>query len=846
MPVSIEEVKSFYEQAESYRKEWLETAEASWDEIKRSVTGGRAYAGEGLLKKRKRYPAWWSAYKIRQSLVLSRVGIPIGRDTTEAGSDTIGATAALLKERLAKNLVKEFDFFDVLCAARDDALVTNFGQVRAYYERDEIKEPVKEYLQAVTLADGTQELVDTTGEPVRQPEVLEDDQGIFIYKKQVVDVEQERVCLEPLLFKDVRVDPKARRWNRVRRISFDTYYSKPEFIKWFGRQAFNDLAQCERARDSEAWEKAQTIKVVEYWDAYENEVVWWPEHGENLVTPKVSQLPGNNDGLEIEEQKGLYNLPKFFPCPPPLVINAPTDCFWPVPEYHQLRDLLEEIHLIFMRMFSIANGIRAKLLYDSNVPGLKEVIEGETDGDSFGVPNLAQALASVGGNLDRVVQYVNVEPLVRSLEVIYGQLEQRLNSFYRLSGTSDLLQGLEADRAKDRTLGESQMLEKHALNQLAELQHKMQEFVRASYELVTDVALRNFKDESLERYIIPATLSGTHKANYPAALQLLKEEDQRFRIELETDSTITINEQYDKAMRSELVEIMTNSIQRVAETAQTQPALFAIQLHALKFLIQGFRHGKMFQEEITQAIDNVIKEAEAAAENAEPAFDKDQAELAFKERELQTKTQIESAKINTDAQLKTLEIQSQERIEAIRLQQDAALSNIQAQIDSFKVQSEAAKNQDQTALKLEEIKASIATAQQEIALKRDELLIEMQKAAGQQGIDEFRAMLEKQKQEFEATLAGRQQALEERLGMLDEQEKLLTEARLQQEHQLNKLSQKVDIISAVKELQKGPEIPPITVNLEAPKPAKKKKTFNIKRDADGNLMSVEAEDSEGE
>lgn len=849
MKVTIEEAKGFYTDADAYRRDWLEVAKRSWDEIKRQGPGTKNGSAGLTGKRKKKYPAWYSIFKIRQPLVLSRIGIPIGKDTTEAGDDSVGATAALLKERLAKNLVKTFDFFDVLCAARDDFLVTNFGQVRAYYERDEVKERVKDRIQPQPMPDGSSQFFDSMGELVLDDDVFEDDEGFFVYTNQVVDVENERVCLEPMLYEHVRIDPQCRRWNRCKRQSFDLFFSKPEFVEIFGKEAYRNLAQAEREKNEQAWDKCQTIKVVEYWDEYSKETLWWAENGGEFITPKGYFIPDGDmddadDVAELAVQNGIYDLPKFFPTPPPLMMNSPTDEFWPIPEYHQLVDVLDEIHTLFGRMVSTTKAIRARLLFDNNVDGLQAALHEATDGDAFGVPNLGQALAGAGGSLDAVTQYINVAPLIESLGSMYQALDQRLNMLYRLTGTSDLLQGLQQDQSRDRTLGESQLLEKYALNQFAEPQRKMAEFVRDCYELMTEIALKNFKDSSLDIYLIPATLTEDHKSRYRAAIGLLRDNSKHFRIELETDSTIAINENYDKAMRAELVQIMTDSIERVAGIAQGNPALTAITLHALKYLVQGHRQGKMFQAEITAAIDNVIKQTEEAAQNAEPQFDAEKAKIELEQSKMTQSAQIEVAKMQQEGQLRTLQMQSQERIESIRLQQEAALTNLQAQIDSFKIQSDSAAAQTQTQLDYEKIRAEISTAQEELALKRDALMVEMQKAAGEQSIAEFKAMLEQQASAFDAELKSRQQALDERLGMMDEQEKLMTEARLQQEHELEKVRTRVETLASIKEAMKPPEMPPITVNVESPKPKKAKKRIKIERDENGSPISFEAEDSE--
>ena len=843
--ITIEEARGFIADADEARKEWLALADRSWDELKKVNKLKVKKIGS---RKNIKYPVWWSIFKIRQPLVLSRAGIPIGKDTTQDGSDHIGATAALCLERLAINLARAFDFYDVLECARDDVLATNFGIVRAYYERDEKKQRVKEYIQPQQTSDGEVIFAGADGRVVEQDDVYQDDDGYFIYHNQVIDVENERVCLEHMLYKYVYIDPDIKRWNRNKRLAFETYMSVPEFKECFGQQAYLNLPKPTDTVASgvdDAAPKRQTIKVYEYWDCYEKKVYWFAENSEEFLTPKG--YPDDNDADEQAEEEaanGLYDLEKFFPVPTPLIINAATDQFWPIPEHHQLSEIFEDIHNLFSRMYALTKAIRSRLLFDNNVDGLAAALSEANEADAFGVPNLSQALAGVGGNLDAVTQYINVEPLIKSLALVTQSLDQRLLSIYKLTGTSDLLQG-QTDQTV-RTYGEQQMKEKYALNQIEPLQRKMQEFVRDCYQLMCEVALKNFKDESLDRYIIPQTLPPEHQQRYRAAVGLLRDDAKRFRIELETDSTISINEDYDKAVRTELVNTLTGALEKVANIAENSPNLVAVNLHAMKYLIQGFRQAKMFQTEFTECIDNVIKEAEAAAEaakNAPPPFDKDQAMIELKKQEIAATQQLEVAKLNGDQQLKLLQMQSAERVEAIRLQQEAALVSIKSQIDGFKVQSDAAQSQQELGLKFEQIRADISQAQAEIQVKRDALLVEMQKAAGAQSIAEFTSMLDAQAQAFDAQIRTQEAALNEKLGMLDEQEKLMTEARLQSEHELEKMRTKVETMVMIKEATKPAEQPPITIHM--PEAKKTKKKIKVQRDAEGNITNLEAEDEQG-
>jgi hypothetical protein len=836
--LTIEEAKQFITDSKEAKEVFECIADDSWAELKkrRSTDVITDYRKQ---RRRKRYPGWWSIFKIRQPLILSRAGIPIGKDTTQDGTDNMGATAALILERLAVNLSKSFDFMDVLEDCRDEVLATSFTTARIYYEREVETQKVKEYIQPVMDANGEPEFFDADGKPIEPTDLKADDEGMFIEHSQVVDVEHEKICVEPVLYNMMHVDPECRRWRRAKRWACEDYYSVPEFKEVFGVQAYIEmgLEQKRSSATDKSKAKDKTIKVYEYWDGYEKKTYWFAEHSPDFITPKGYLVPEDyaEDMAEGEsDDNGLYDLEQFHPFVKPMIINAPTDEFWPVPEYEQLCDIFEDIHTLFARMMSISKAIRARLLYDKNIPGLAAALSEARDADTFGVPNLSQALTAAGGQLDNAAQYINVSTLIQSLEIVSQQLEQRLNVIYRLTGTSDILQGMQQDNQRDRTLGESQMLEKYAQNQLAELQRKMQEFVRDVYQLMTEAALKNFNDASLDRYVMPQTMPDEHKQNYRGALGMLKDDTKRFRIELETDSTIAINEQYDKQMRIQLVDVATTALEKVASMAEGNPAIVALELHFLKHLVQGFRQSKMFQQEISQTIDNVIKGAEEAAKNAKPPFDAEEAKANLEMQRMQ----LDSQQAQADNSLKFYEIQSRERIEASRLQNEQVLKNLDAQLQQFKIQMELSKSQADLQLSYAQLSSGIAQAREEMAVKQQTLMVELQKIAGDQDISKYQLQLEEQFGTVDAMLKQRQQSIEESLGQLELSERIATEQRLQDEHQLNKAAAMVDMAATIKD-SNAPEAAP------EPTQPKRKRHFKMKKDAKGNLTSMEVKNEEG-
>lgn len=845
MAISIEEAKAFKTDAEKARDNWLTIAKKSWNEIKKRRANNKLWSVvPNSTRTRAKYPLWYSIFKIRQPLILSRIGIPICKDTTQDGNDTIGATAAILRERLAVNLAKSFDFYETLCGVRDDFLAGNFAGARAFYYCEEKKQKVKEYIKPQPIESDQQSgpetapsvdnmrFVDADGNEISGQEILEDDEGFFIEHEQTVDIDDERIELEHVLYAHWYVDPDITKWKRCKRLAFSEFYSVPEFKEVFGNKAYTDYTINKNLSDNtEASEKRQNIEVIEYWDDYEKQVYWFTEHNSDFIKPKKMLLPENEEAQEGDETlNGLYDLHRFFPTPNPLIMNAPTDEFWPIPEFYQLVDLGEEINQIFNNMVQGVRALRIRLMYDSSIDSLQAALNEASSYDAIGISNLTQLLQGAGGDLSAVVQYIPVGPIIESINQLNQNLENRLNQYYKLTGTSDLLQGLITDPTQ-RTFGERQMTEKYALNQIAEPQKKMAEFTRDCYELITEMALKNFSDQSLDKYIMPQTLQPEDRQRYRAALEMLKQDTKRFRIEVETDSTIAINEDYDKRVRVELVNALTAGLEKTANIAQTSPALVAVELHCLKYLIQGFRQGKMFQSEITEAIDNLIKQAEEASKNAPPPFNKDEAMIKVKQMELQS-----------DNQIRVAEMQSRERIEAMKIQQDAQLAAINNQLEQFKMQMDANASNSQLQLEYSKLNASINEAQQNLQLKHDEMLVELRKIADKKEVDQFSAMIDQRVAEYENQLNQQQLQVELYQAQLIEREKAQMEARHAAEQELEHIKMGLEAMRVQKEMSTPPPMPDIINHIHMPEPKTVKKKVKVERDPMGNITNFESQD----
>lgn len=821
MGFSLEDWKQFVTDCEDTRKNWLKAGEQSWKEINRKQRSNALWnVNPNSAKKKQHYPLWWTTFKIRQSLVYARTPLFIGKDKT-GGDDPVGRTAAICHERLANNLVEACEYDSTVKASRDDFLATDFGAARVFYECTYREEPIKiRVVEQVDEMTGAVMMLDDKGAPVSPDMVRQDEDGPYIEGTEEVEVETERVYTDHVLYTDMYVDPDARSWTKSRRIAFGYDYTRSEFKEVFGSDAIASLSNQSFA---EVGKQRKLVRVYEAWDSYEREVVWFAENGTEFLKPKVIKSEAAEEGetASEEEKEDPYSLEKFFPCPKPLLRNAPTTDFWPVPEYYQLQDILEDVHNIFSRMYTATRAIRVRLLFDNSVSELQALINEAGESDAIGVTNLAQSLAGGQGRLDNLVAYLPIAPMVEGLQNLYQALENRLVIFARCSGTSDLLQGL--TDGVERTFGEQQLKAKFAMNQLAEPQAEMQRFARDLGELMCEVALKKFKDETLAQYIVPATLDPEDKERYPAALELLKNDrKRRFRLELETDSTIALNEEYDKAMKVELANTLSAALEKVASIATSNPTLAVAELKLLKHLAKGFRQGKLFEDEIQRAIDDAIAKFEAQSQ-AEPPPNVDMINAELNKAKLS----LDQQKAANDAQLEAAKLQRQDVKEAGAQQlalQELYLKNTAAQQEGARLLQER-----------EEAVAMIQLKVQELTLQRERLALDAQKAGNDSLISQLGLELEKQIANSNAQLKQLEISIKEQKGMLEEREKYLTEQRLQFESQIKALE--AGARSSQQQQPQAAQLPPIVVNVDAKKSGRK--IARPIRDAAGDIVSVE-------
>ena len=799
--LTLAEVKEFISAAEKAREDFLSLADQSWNEVQKKNDRGNLRALSP--RKSSRFQLWWMAWKIRQPIVWARMAVPMLKDTQ--GDDPIGRTACILGERLARSILKTFEPFSEFGAAVDDFLVTDFGHGRWFYRVTECLEAEKVRVSAMQIPVEPVEgqppappqivYVGPDGAPLDpETQILEDENGPYYLTGEEISVENEEVYFEAMPYNGLLVDPDAPRWQKVKRLAFKYEYTFRDFITEFGREALETVSH----ENVELHKSGKSIICYEYYDKVLRETRWFSDTGNDWIQPKRVQEAGGVEKTKTKdgrvkrkyENSDLYKLGECFPCAEPLTENASTLEFWPIPEYFQVKDILDDVHRITYRMMLLTRAIRVRFLYDATLSELDVLVKDAGEGDGIKVANLQRAMMGGEGQLDlrKCVAYFPIAELIQGLENMYKAFQQRLEMFYQMTGLSDLIRG-NTEGGVQKTYGERQMEGKFALNRTATRQQKIQDWVKNNLEVGMEMALKLFSDKTLDDYITPATLDPKDKQRYVEALELLKNNKRRrFRVEFQTDATAAISADWKRRQATELANTLTKALESVANIANTQPEIAETELKVMKHLIGEFADGKQFIDEIQSDIEEVLKKS-----------------LASKGEEGPSPQAIELQKLKVDGQYKQgqtqlqhLKIQMQAKIEFAKIAQKERIEGLRAHLEEIKIGIENGAEQVELASLVEKTQNEIAQGWKDLELKEQALLANISNELSSAELAQFKTLLDARVKGHELTLEEADRELEQYKVLMEERnqqlviaERVATEERLQEEHQANLTSKGV-------------------------------------------------------
>lgn len=561
------------------------------------------------------YQMFWANLEILKAAVYSRPPVPV----VEPRFKEMKQVPRIASELLERVLIVGFEHEDldgIMLQVRDDLLTNGRGVAWLRYEDD---------------SDPTAS--NAGGEPADQ-----------------------RVCVDHVDRADFLHEP-ARKWAEVGWVARRAWLTRDQGLARFG-DIFAKVDLKEHKEPSSGGEGAdykgeKKAEIWEIWSKGRNCVVWIAE--------------GLGEVLDIRGP--FLQLDGFFPCPRPAFSTLERRRLVPVPDYSFYRDQLDEINELTARISALAECLRMKGFYASGAGDLAEAIETalrRNDDNALLVP-VSNFAALGGAALKDSFVWLPVSEVAATIKDLILLRRQLIDDVYQITGLSDIMRGA---TDPDETLGAQELKSQYGSIRIRERQNELVRFARDLTRIAGEIMAENFTGRTLlemsqmdlpvdqavqeeaRRLIaaaeqaaaepqaldqIDAGTAGklqalTEKVTIEKVVALLREQRIRpFLLDIETQSTIQVDENAEKQRRTEFLASLSGAIQQLTPLVQAQPAAGPFAAEMIKFAVAPFRAGRAMTAVIEEFTETIRKQAEEAA-SAPPQTDVAMQRLDFEKQ----------------------------------------------------------------------------------------------------------------------------------------------------------------------------------------------------------------------
>lgn len=563
--------------------------------------------------------------------------------------DPIKRVAAQIIERAGQFQVEENDFDEVMRDSRDDYLLVGRGQAWVRYVPTIASSSTRKALQVQEVEGGGKRyLLDDGAE--YQGDVEEDETGAYMTATEE-ELVYERVMVDYVPWRDFLHEP-ARQWVDVTWVAKRVYLTRKQARERFGEAASRLKFDATPLADNENT-KRETIDVQKDGKA----VIWeiWDKEGSQAlwIAPCYDSGP-----LDVREDP--LRLRNFFPCPKPLLSPSTTDTLDPQPDFLQFQDLQREITELTTRISRVTRAIKVAGAYNSAFEKLADLLDSGIDLKLLPVDDWASFAAT--GGFRGATDLLDIMPYVQALKVLYEARERAKQDYYEVTGIADILRGASNP---NETATAQQIKGQYANLRLSDRQREVQRFAAELIALMGEIIAEHFDPNTL-RLMVGADALPDIAQNFDAAVSLLRNDTMRtFALDIETDSTLAIDEGIMKQEAQEFASVLGTLLEQGMKGIQMMPAAAPLIGEVMTWVLRRYHAGRELEPALEDALQGMSEQMR------QPPPDKPDPETmkvqAASEANMQ-KMQLEFQKIQMDAQKAMAELQAQVSTEAAKLQ----------------------------------------------------------------------------------------------------------------------------------------------------------------------------------
>ncbi len=620
--------------------------------------------------KDRRMQIFWANVETMRPKVYNRPPKAVAASRWRDGDPKVRVSSMAL-ERGLQFQIDYLDYDRVFKLVRDDYLLYARGTARLRYEPVFSRADVETQVDDAS-SEGAERAGELEGEAANSGEVLK----------------FENVQLDFIQGDDF-IHPKCRIWEELPWLAFRAFLTKDEIRKRWPDAAdkieFNTTAATDKVSSSMPSRDQQRNKatIYEIWDKLAGKVRWIARGCDEI----------------LEEADPYLKFEGFFPCPRPAYGTLPSDEMYPRPDYIFFQDQIEEIDQLTARIGALTDALKVVGFYPSGPQGegspeIERALKPGTENKLIAVKAWDMFQKQGGGGAPII--WVPVDQVAKVITECIALRKELIQDVYNVTGISDVLRG---QTDPNETLGAQQIKQDSSDTRLSTKQKEMARFARDVIAMLAEVMSQQFQITSIlemsgislpsqadvqaqqqqyQQQVVLAKGQAAQAAQVappgqrpqqpnlppPPAMPECTVEDveqllrnavlRRFRVEIETDSTIAADQAQEQAARSQFLESITKMVTAWAPIVQAKPQLMPVMGQFMLFGVRAFPVARELEEVIEKAVEELSTQM-SQPQQPPPPSPTDQ--LKFQTEQTKANAQIQTAQIK--AQAETMKAQAE-------------------------------------------------------------------------------------------------------------------------------------------------------------------------------------------
>lgn len=446
----------------------------------------------------------------------------------------------------------------------------------------------------------------------------------------------------------------ADNWSQVNQVWRITRQSKNDFIKIFPEIDPSEI-------DFKAYKKNDDDDKMgdEYNSACEIYEVWCKQtKAVYFLTKDLKDLTKFEKILLIKTGDTVTKHKGFFPCPMPLYGKTKNKTLIPIPDYHFYKNQAEELNKTTEKFYKMIDHIKVKGVVDGSIENLSKFMNSD---DTLTAINDWKSFAEKGG-LKGSIDWFDFKMAV---DASIGLLNIRQNikqDLQEITGISDIVRGASNP---NETASAQNLKGRFVSVRLSRPQRQIEIFCRDLIILTVECVLKTFSTQTIANLLNLPNLSPQDETKY--ILKLQQEGIDFYQINVETDSTVASDTQYEQSTRMEAINGIGGFLM---QSVNAPPQIMPLVGEMLKFVVHSYPSARSLE----QAIDKTVNDIVQKMQNPEPP----QPDPKIEAEKMKIDARLQEVQIKADTELKKPYVEEQATLQADmqRMQAMGGYSNV--------------------------------------------------------------------------------------------------------------------------------------------------------------------------